>query len=208
MNMHFQSCGASGWRNHIRQHRRDRNWGTAWHDRVFDAFRYATVEHALSLKPVLARPGFLAVIAFFYALSCWFSFRYYKNLDDFSTGWPLDGWGWFFPCRGSHWQEMGCGWIRPLHHVGGILWPVLYRCHALLLGRLKTSVSVLTSLFLPFIFFFRFWPWSPVEDGALDGKPFDDFRHGVAHLPDVFRVRSLLPWASGWPWLFGYRKAS
>jgi len=26
-----------------------------WHDRVFDAFRYATVEHALSLKPVLAR---------------------------------------------------------------------------------------------------------------------------------------------------------
>jgi len=26
-----------------------------WHDRVFDAFRYATVEHALSLKPVLAK---------------------------------------------------------------------------------------------------------------------------------------------------------
>jgi len=26
-----------------------------WHDRVFDAFRYSTVEHALSLKPVLAR---------------------------------------------------------------------------------------------------------------------------------------------------------
>jgi len=26
-----------------------------WHDRIFDAFRFATVEHALSLKPVLAK---------------------------------------------------------------------------------------------------------------------------------------------------------
>ena len=26
-----------------------------WHDRVFDAFRFATVEHALSLKPILAK---------------------------------------------------------------------------------------------------------------------------------------------------------
>jgi len=165
MNMHFHPAEASGWRNHIRQHRRDRNWELLWHDRVFDAFRYATVEHALSLKPCWPGPkGFLAVIAFFYALSCWFSFRYYKNLDDFPTGWRSNGWGLGFSCRGSHWQENGLWMIRPLHHVGrNTVGLVLFAGHGPF-ARPAENIRIGFNLlvFALHFFSFRFWPWSPV----------------------------------------------
>ena len=99
--------------------------------------------------------GFLAMTVFFYAISCWHSFRYYKNLETAADAVAVR---WFkvgFVIQGAALATKG--WVdgvAPLTTPQGIL-SVLAFClaFALLVGRLKTPVGVLTSLFLPFIFF-------------------------------------------------------
>ena len=99
--------------------------------------------------------GFLAVIAFGYALSCWNSFRYYKNLDDSADALAVR---WFTICFFLQGVVLAGKWlgdgVAPLVTLPGIL-SVLSFCLAfsLLVGRHKTPVAVLNSLFLPFIFF-------------------------------------------------------
>lgn len=97
----------------------------------------------------------LAAIAINYALGCWNSFRYYKNLDDSADALAAR---WFtvgFFIQGIALAAKGLGdGMAPLTTLGGILSVLSFSlAFALLLGRLKTRVAVLTSLFLPIIFF-------------------------------------------------------
>lgn len=96
----------------------------------------------------------LGVTALFYALACWYSFRYYQSLDE------------VFDAKGIRWLQAGlvaqtltlaAKWMTdgtaPLTTLSGILG--VFSCSlafALVLGRGKTPVSILSSLFAPFIF--------------------------------------------------------
>jgi HemX protein len=95
-----------------------------------------------------------APTVFLYAVSCWFSFRYYQNLDDsfdrlalrwLQAGLFLQG----FTLAGQ-WLANG---YAPLTTMEGILMALSFSLAlVLLLGRLKASVAILSPLFLPFIF--------------------------------------------------------
>ncbi|HUO57439.1 MAG TPA: cytochrome c biogenesis protein CcsA [bacterium] len=118
--------------------------------------------------------GLSGTIALLCGFGCWHSFRYYKNLDDLSdklairwltAGFLVEG-----IALGSRWITEGAA---PLTTLDGIFLTLSFSlAAALLTGRLKTPVAVLTSLFLPFIFFL-----SLVAFGAsLGEKPIMDIR--------------------------------
>jgi HemX protein len=104
----------------------------------------------------------LGIAVFFYAFSFFYAFRYYRSLDEGSdrlaVRWLFAG----FLLQGvlltAQWMTDG---YAPLVTLEGILTAFSFSlATALLLGRLKTSVPVLTSLFLPFILlvaFLAFW---------------------------------------------------
>lgn len=95
-----------------------------------------------------------AATVFFYALGCSYAFRYYKSLEDsleatatryLASGALLEG-AWI----AAKWLSDG---YAPLTTIDGILAALSFSLAlALLLGRIKTPVPILTALFLPFIF--------------------------------------------------------
>lgn len=97
----------------------------------------------------------LAAIALFYALSCFFSFRYYRSLE---TGFDRSAIRWLALALTLQGLSLALEWrthgYAPLDNLEGILSAFSFSlAAALLLGRLKTAVPVLASLFSPFIFF-------------------------------------------------------
>ncbi len=102
--------------------------------------------------------GLLATIAFFYGFGCWYSFRYYKNLDNTSDGlsarWLTAGFLGQGIILGGKWVTEG---FAPFNTMDGILTALSFSlATAFLIGRLKSPVAILTSLFLPFIFLLSF----------------------------------------------------
>ncbi len=102
--------------------------------------------------------GLLAVIALSYGFGCWYSFRYYKNLDETSdrlaAHWLTAGFLAQGILLGGKWGGEG---YAPFNTMDGILMALSFAlAMALLIGRLKSPVAVLTSLFLPFIFLLSF----------------------------------------------------
>lgn len=100
-----------------------------------------------------------ASAVFCYAVSFFFSFRYYQSMDvsrDFiAVRWAALG-------LIAQSLILGLGWFQkgypPLDTLEGILTAFSFSlATALLMGRLKTQVPVLTSLFAPFIFFIASW---------------------------------------------------
>jgi HemX protein len=100
----------------------------------------------------------LGGITILYALSCVFSFRYYRSFDE---GLDSSAIRWLkiaFSLQGlslaGEWAAHG---YAPLDNLEGILTAFSFSlAAALLIGRLKTPLPVLTSLFAPFIFFVAF----------------------------------------------------
>lgn len=91
---------------------------------------------------------------FCYALGCFYSFRYYRNLEESSDRSAIRwlGAGFLVQCVSFVGKWVGDGYA-PLATLEGILLALsLSLTLALLTGRIKTPVAVLTSLFLPFIF--------------------------------------------------------
>src|SRR5271157_669137 len=88
--------------------------------------------------------GLSAAIAFFYAIGCWFTFRYYKNLDETSdrlaARWLTAG---FFLQGITLAWKWGMDGFAPLTTMGGILSALSFSlAMTLLIGRLKTPVAV------------------------------------------------------------------
>lgn len=97
----------------------------------------------------------LALVALFYAASCYFSFRYYRNLDGTSDRLAIQ---WLSYAFGLQALSLAGEWVSrgyaPLDNLAGILTAFSFSLGmALLIGRLKMALPVLTSLFTPFIFF-------------------------------------------------------
>ncbi len=96
--------------------------------------------------------------AIFYVVGCWNSFRYYRSLEtvfDNRAAQALSG-GLFLQLVSliGLWVSQG---YAPFTTVEGILMTLSFSLGAgLLLGRLKAVVPILTSLFLPLIFFLSF----------------------------------------------------
>ena len=95
-----------------------------------------------------------AAAVLFYGLSGWNSFRYYKLLDDSfdkqAVRWLKLGFLLQVVVLVGTWVETG---YAPLTTVAGILMTLsFFLSAALIIGRLKTVVPVLTSLFMPLIF--------------------------------------------------------
>jgi len=100
----------------------------------------------------------LALAALLYAVSCFFSFRYYRNLDESSDRLAIQWLSFAFGLQGlslaGEWAAHG---YAPLDSLEGILTAFSFSLGAALLaGRLKMPLPVLTSLFTPFIFFVAF----------------------------------------------------
>jgi HemX protein len=105
------------------------------------------------------------IIHFLYALTtlflgtgCWFSIRYYKTLDTQTDqkafGWFLAGFGVQTAALISQWIDLGS---VPFDRIDGILTALaLSLAVTLALSRVKAPISILTSLFLPLIFFLSF----------------------------------------------------
>ncbi len=102
--------------------------------------------------------GLITLTAISYAVSCKYSFRYYKTFDEvcdhISGRWLAFG----FVLQAITLSEK---WIldgqAPFTSLGGILLALSFSLAlALLAGRIKTPVPVLNSLFSPFIFFLSF----------------------------------------------------
>lgn len=96
----------------------------------------------------------LALVALLYAVSCFFSFRYYRSLDESSDRTAIRWLFFAFALQalllGGEWAAHG---YAPLDNLEGILTAFSFSlAAALLIGRLKALVPVLTSLFVPFIF--------------------------------------------------------
>ncbi len=103
-------------------------------------------------------PVFYAVTTFVYAVGCWFSFRYYKNQESFNDQkafqWLLIGFLAQVLTLGGQWVSAG---FAPLDRIDGILMILSFSLAAtLIFGRVKASVPILVSLFLPFIFLLSF----------------------------------------------------
>jgi HemX protein len=97
----------------------------------------------------------LAAASIFYALSCWNSFRYYQNLDPSRDRAAVK---WLGAGLSAQMISLFGQWIHdgfaPLITLDGILLAFSFSLALILfIGRLKTPVPVLTSLFIPFIFF-------------------------------------------------------
>jgi len=91
---------------------------------------------------------------FFYGVGSWFSFRYYKTIESLyekkAFQWLLIG----FLAQGitlaSQWGATG---FAPLDRIDGILMILSFTLTGtLIFGRIKASVPILVSLFLPLIF--------------------------------------------------------
>ncbi len=100
----------------------------------------------------------LSSITILYALSCVFSFRYYRSLDESFDRLAIRWFSLAFCLQGlslvGEWAAHG---YAPLDNLEGILTAFSFSLSAaLLIGRLKTPLPVLTSLFTPFIFFVAF----------------------------------------------------
>jgi ABC-type uncharacterized transport system permease subunit len=103
-------------------------------------------------------PVFYAATTFIYGIGCWFSFRYYKTLESFNDQkafqWLLIGFLSQAVTLGSQWVATG---FAPLDRIDGILMILSFSLAAtLIFGRVKASVPILVSLFLPFIFLLSF----------------------------------------------------
>ena len=114
------------------------------------------------------------VVAFLYGAAGWFSFRYYKNMDDFSdrlaVRWLAGGIVVEGITLAARWVTEG---TAPLTTLDGIFLTFSFSlAAALLTGRLKAPVAVLTSLFLPFIFFLSLAAFG----AGLSGRPIMDAR--------------------------------
>jgi HemX protein len=101
---------------------------------------------------------FYALTTFLYGFGCWFSFRYYKTLESFndkkSFQWLLIGFLAQAITLASQWATTG---FAPLDRIDGILMLLSFSLAAtLIFGRVKASVPILVSLFLPFIFLLSF----------------------------------------------------
>ncbi len=97
----------------------------------------------------------LAVTALLYAAGCFFSFRYYRSLED---SFDRSAIRWLSAAFFLQGLALAAGWVArgyaPLDSLEGILSAFSFALGAaLLIGRLKTALPVLTSLFAPFIFF-------------------------------------------------------
>lgn len=100
----------------------------------------------------------LAAVAALYAFSCFFSFRYYRTLDEgfdrLAIRWLSVAFALQALSLAGEWAVHG---YAPLDNLEGILSAFSFSLGAaLLIGRLKTPLPVLTSLFAPFIFFVAF----------------------------------------------------
>jgi HemX protein len=106
--------------------------------------------------------GMFAAVVLFYALSCFYSFRYYRGLDEASDRSAVR---WLFAGFFAQGLVLVVKWAvdgyAPFVTLEGILTALAFSlAAALLFGRVKTSVPVLTSLFMPFILlvaFLAFW---------------------------------------------------
>ena len=97
----------------------------------------------------------LGVIAFCYALACWNSFHYYRNLDEGADNLATRFAGMGLALQGVFlsWKWVQEGYL-PFTSLDGILLALSFSLSAaLLIGRFKTPVGILASLFLPFICF-------------------------------------------------------
>src|SRR5258708_381438 len=97
----------------------------------------------------------LAVASALYAVSCWNSFQYYKNLD---TSRDQAAVKWLGAGLFVHMVSLFVQWalqgFAPFVTLDGILLAFSFALALILfVGRYKASVPVLNSLFLPFIFF-------------------------------------------------------
>jgi HemX protein len=101
--------------------------------------------------------GLLSLVAFLYALSCFYAFRYYRgdeSSDRLAVRWLFAGFCFQGFLLTIQWIMDG---YAPLVTLEGILTAFSFSlAAALLLGRLQTPVPVLTSLFMPFIFLVSF----------------------------------------------------
>ncbi len=102
--------------------------------------------------------GLLAVASVAYALSCWNSFQYYKSLDtsrdQAAVKWLGAGLFVQMVSLFGQWVQEG---FAPFVTLDGILLAFSFSLALILfVGRFKTPVPVLTSLFIPFIFFVSF----------------------------------------------------
>lgn len=102
---------------------------------------------------VMMTNGLLGAVSFIYAFSCIYAFRYYRGLDEGSdrlaVRWLFAGFFFQGLLLALQWMTDG---YAPFVTLEGILTAFSFSlAAALLLGRLKTPVPVLTSLFLPFI---------------------------------------------------------
>jgi ABC-type uncharacterized transport system permease subunit len=118
-----------------------------------------------------------AVTALFYALACWNSYRYYQALDEVFDG------------RGIRWLKVGLAvqvltlsvqWgmegQAPLTTLSGILGVFSSSlAFALVIGRVKTPVSILMSLFIPFIFLLSLFSFL----GSFQASPLES--HGMTN---------------------------
>src|SRR5665213_512384 len=103
-------------------------------------------------------PVFYAVTTFIYGIGCWFSFHYYKTLESFND---QKAFQWLLIGFLSQALALACQWIvdgfAPLDRIDGILMILSFSLAAtLIFGRVKASVPILVSLFLPFIFLLSF----------------------------------------------------
>src|SRR5579871_833299 len=97
----------------------------------------------------------LPLAALAYAVSCYFSFRYYQRSEESSDHLAIR---WLSIAFGLQALSLAGEWVAhgyaPLDNLEGILTAFSFSLGAALLtGRLKTPLPVLTSLFTPFIFF-------------------------------------------------------
>ena len=97
----------------------------------------------------------LAAVALLYAVSCFYAFKYYRSLDEGADRTAVLWLSIAFTLQAlslaGEWAVHG---YAPLDNLEGILTTFSFSLGAaILIGRLKTPLPVLTSLFAPFIFF-------------------------------------------------------